>query len=126
MHEPQFITAPGGARLVVLPEADYLALIAAREDAADEAAAAEGLDSLSREGGIPADVLYAIQDGANPVAAWRQWHGLSQSELALRAGLTQAAIARIESAKPGAGRPDTRRAIAAALGAPLWAIDGKF
>ncbi|MFN7400487.1 MAG: helix-turn-helix transcriptional regulator [Sandaracinobacter sp.] len=125
MHEPQFITAPGGARLVVLPEADYLALIEAREDAADEAAAAEGLDSLSREGGIPADVLYAIQDGANPVAAWRQWHGMSQAELAYRAGLTQAAIARIESAKPGAGRPETRKAIATALGAPVWAFSAR-
>lgn len=124
-HEPQFITAPDGSRLVILAEAVYLALIEADEDARDTAAAVAGLESIGRDGAIPSDVAYAMLDGANPVAAWRAYRGLSQAQLADAAGLTQAAVARIEKAAPGAGRASTRKAIAAALDAPLWSLDAR-
>lgn len=121
---PQYVTTPAGDRLVVLTEAEFNALSRAAEDASDAAAAREGLGSLARDGGMPAEVLYAVQDGANPVAAWRRHRGWSQAELAQRAGLTQAGVARIEAAKSGAGRPATRRKLADALGAPLWSLEG--
>lgn len=110
---------------LLISKKDYLALREAAEDRADERAARAGLESLARDGGIPAQVLYATLDGVHPVAAWRAYRDLTQAQLAERAGLTQAAVARIEGAAPGAGRPATRKALADALDAPLWSIEGR-
>jgi ribosome-binding protein aMBF1 (putative translation factor) len=120
--EPQFITAPGGERLVIITEAEYDALLADREDADDLAAAMRGRKSIAEEGAIPAEVSQAIRFGARPIRAWRSYRGMSQATLAEKTGFTQAAIARIEAAPADAGKPETRRKIAEALGAPLWSI----
>lgn len=123
--DPQFITAPGGERLVIITEAEYNELLAARDDADDLAAAVRGRASIAEDGAIPAEVSRAIRAGMHPIAAWRAHRNMSQAQLADRVGITQAAIGRIEKAAAGAGRPATRQAIAAALDAPLWAIGGQ-
>ena len=120
--EPQFISAPGGGRLVIITEDEYNALLEAQDDADDLAAAINGRKSMAEEGAIPTEVSRAIRAGAHPVRAWRDHRGFSQAQLADAAGFTQAAIARIEAAAAGAGKPETRRKIADALGAPLWSI----
>jgi DNA-binding XRE family transcriptional regulator len=121
--DPKFISAPGGGRLVILTEEEYNALLDARDDADDLAAAINARKSIAEEGAIPADVSRAIRAGTHPIAAWRAYRNLSQAMLALTVNVSQAAIARIEGATGDAGKPATRRAIAEALGAPLWAIE---
>lgn len=54
----------------------------------------------------------------HPIARWRQARGMTQSELAALVGISAPALNRIEH-RPGlAGRAETRKRIAAALGVP--------
>jgi 5-methylcytosine-specific restriction protein A len=72
---------------------------------------------------MPGEVLGAIlDDGLHPIAAWRRYRGLSQAELARRTGLSQVWLSRIESGG-GTGSAATRRKVAEALEAPVWALD---
>lgn len=121
--EPQTFSAPDGTEMVVLTAAHYARLKHLADDRADlvdaraaEAGIAEG------DGTMPGAVLAAILDGHSPVAAWRRYRGLSQADVAQRAGLSQVWISRIESGS-GHGTPATRHKLAAALNAPLWALE---
>ncbi len=108
---------------VTLPIFDYELLRDAAEDALDLAAAYEGRASIDAEGAIPAEVDAAIRGGKHPIAAWRRYRNMTQAALADTAGLTQAAIARIEALDPGRGRGETLDAIAKALDAPRWTLE---
>ncbi len=69
-----------------------------------------------REQGIPQDVVERhVIDGLSLVAAWREYLGLTQAEVAERAGMKQSAVARIErgESKP---RSTTLRRLALAMG----------
>lgn len=114
-YHPQKITAPDGTALVVIAEADYIALLDAADIAAADRARAES-DFV-----IPSDVLDAMLDGKSPVAIWRDHRALTQDALADAAGMLQPALARIE-----AGRVKPRKAtiarLAAALDVPEWAL----
>ena len=75
------------------------------------------------EGVMPGEVLGAVlDDGLHPIAAWRRYRGLSQTELARRTGLSQVWLSRIESGG-GTGSAATRRKLAEALEAPVWALE---
>ena len=75
------------------------------------------------EGTLPGEVLDMILDGGrHPIAAWRRYRGLSQAALARKAGLSQVWISRIERGG-GHGSRATRRKLADALDAPLWALE---
>jgi DNA-binding XRE family transcriptional regulator len=74
----------------------------------------------------PAAVADAILAGATPLAAWRTYRGMSQAALAQAAGLTQAAVARLEAKHIGKvpqGRLKTRRALARVLDIDTSALD---
>lgn len=126
-YEPQHFTAPDGTDMVVVTAEAYdelRALAEEGEEIADSRAIRARVDS--GEGTIPADVLKLILDERiHPIAAWRRYRGLSQAKLARRSGLSQVWIGRIE-AGGGYGSRDTRRKIAEALEAPLWALDEDF
>ena len=125
-YQPQHFVAPDGTRMVVITEADYQRLRKLAEEARDVANVKAIAARLETEGPTPAAVLDAILDrGINAVKAWREYRGLTQAELARKAGLSQPFIGKIES---GAvyGRPATRKALAAALDAPVWALDDEF
>ncbi|HEY8604703.1 helix-turn-helix transcriptional regulator [Tsuneonella suprasediminis] len=124
MNDPQFITAPDGSELAVLPRERLQALLDAEETLADYLAIAEGRASIAAEGGIPLDVERAIAGGEHPIVAWRKFRSLTQGDLAEACGMTQPAIARLEKAAPGSGKPATLKALANALGAPLWTLQG--
>lgn len=123
-YQPQTFCAPDGTEMVILPAADYARLKALAEDAEGADAARDVLARLSAgEGTMPAEVLAAILDeGRSPLAAWRHFRGLTQAALASKAGLSQVWIGRIE-AGGGYGSQSTRRKLAEALSAPLWALD---
>jgi len=114
-YHPQKITAPDGTPLVVITEADYLALL----DAADIAAADRAL--AESDFTIPAEVMDAMLDGKSPVAAWRDYRKMTQAQLASAVGMLQPALARIEAgnSKP---RPATVTKLATALNVPQWAL----
>ena len=115
-YHPQRITAPDGTALVVITEADYLALIDASDIAAADRAVAES------DFTIPVEVLDGIMAGDTPIAAWRVYRDMTQDALAKSAGMLQPALARIE-APGGKPRKTTLDKLAAALGVPSWALE---
>ena len=123
-YQPQRFTAPDGTEMVVLKAADYERLQALAEEGGD---VVEGLAALARikagEGIVPGEVVHSmIVDGMSPIAAWRKYRGLSQAALAKKARLSQVWVSRIE-AGGGYGSRETRRKLAEALEAPLWALE---
>ncbi len=80
----QFIQRDGKPEWAVLPYEEYLELLEQaemlediREFDAAKSALEKGEDEL-----IPAEVVYAILDGENPIKVWREYRGLTQQQLA--------------------------------------------
>lgn len=69
---------------------------------------------LPREPLIPHDVVSRMVDGATVVRAWREYLGLTQTEVAERLGITQSAYAQQESSSRP--RKATRERLAKVLG----------
>jgi DNA-binding XRE family transcriptional regulator len=130
MTRVQFIIAPDGQELAVLPRAEYERLAAAAgEEAAEDAATARLVDRAlgaierGEELVLPAEVSDRLAAGENPIRVLRQWrdagpNGMSQLELAAAAGTTQSYISDLERGKKR-GNPELLKKIARALGVPL-------
>ncbi|BAU93196.1 XRE family transcriptional regulator [Methylorubrum populi] len=116
----QIITTPGGERLVLMPEADFEALVAAAEDNADRTAVAEFRRKLAAgdEELLPAALVERLISGENRVRIWREHRGLSGAALAKQAGLAQAYLSQIETGARE-GTVETYGKLAAALGVSL-------
>jgi DNA-binding XRE family transcriptional regulator len=101
MSNVQFIKTPEGGELAVLSRSDYEALVAAareaEEDAADIAAydAAKAADPIMRRA-LPAEITAAMLKGDSLLRALRKNAGLTQAELASRAGIGQGYLSEIE------------------------------
>jgi len=93
-----------GASFVLVPEAEYEDLI--------DVAHARAVIALGEES-FPADVAKEMMEGS-PIRAIRKYRGLTMASLAEKAGLSQPAIADIESGRRK-GRPATMKTIAEAL-----------
>jgi ribosome-binding protein aMBF1 (putative translation factor) len=101
--EHQIIRQSGKPAFAVVPYDQFLKLLA-RADAGTE------------EATIPHEVVKAhIEGGVSLVRAWREHLGLTQEELAGRAGMSQPAVAKLEAstARP---RRATLQKLAEALG----------
>ena len=103
----QKIVTPGGETLVVVPLAEYEALV----DAADVAAAdrimaevAEGRDEL-----VPEAIVDRLLNGENRIRVWREHRGLSAAELAAQVGISPAYLSELESGKKAGGIATLRR-----------------
>ncbi|MEM7536624.1 MAG: helix-turn-helix transcriptional regulator [Chloroflexota bacterium] len=46
---------------------------------------------------IPSTVTYALLDGENPIQVWREYRGLTRTELAERAEINESYLAELES-----------------------------
>jgi transcriptional regulator with XRE-family HTH domain len=123
-YEPQTFAAPDGTEMVVLTAAEYARLKLLAEEGEDVAAAlAIKARIAAGEGTMPGEVLAMILDEElSPLAAWRRYRGLSQAAMAKKAGLSQVWVSRIE-AGGGYGSRETRRKLAEALEAPVWALE---
>lgn len=123
-YEPQTFSAPDGTEMVILPAAEYARLKMLAEEGEDLIEAQAVLARIKAgEGTMPGEVLDMILDkDLHPVAAWRRYRGLSQVALARKAKLSQVWISRIERGG-GYGSRETRRKLAAALDAPIWALE---
>ncbi|ODT05822.1 MAG: transcriptional regulator [Mesorhizobium sp. SCN 65-20] len=127
MNAPQIIKTPSGEELVVLPRAEYDQLVRAAEEAAEDAADAAIYDArkaaLAGEASLPAELSMAILREESRLKALRKWRGLTQSELAERAQVTQGFLSDLESRRRTASA-ETAAKLAAALDVPLVWIDG--
>ncbi len=126
-YEPQSFNAPDGTEMVILQASEYSRLkrLAGEDEEEQDAAVAQKILAEIRGGAgtMPSEVLDLILDeGLTALASWRRHRGLSQAALARRAGLSQVWISRIERGG-GYGSRETRRKLADALDAPLWALE---
>jgi DNA-binding XRE family transcriptional regulator len=96
----QIIRRDGQPERAVLPYAEYEALVEAAEMLANLRVYDEAKARLA--GGeeiVPAEVTFAILDGANPIAVWRKHRNLSQQQLAVEAGINKAYLSQLEAGK---------------------------
>src|SRR3546814_7087710 len=117
-------SSPDGVELVTIPRAEYDRLMALVGDDLDGLRAAE--EALADNARYPAAVVDMIlDDGLSPLAAWRRYRGLSQAELAEKAGMSQTGVAALERRPNAQGRRSTRKALADALGITVSARSEK-
>ncbi|MGV8938955.1 MAG: helix-turn-helix domain-containing protein [Allorhizobium sp.] len=110
---------PSGDEMVVLSRRDYDALVKQAERAEDleDVKAIEEFErqlAAGEEELIPAEFVYRMLDGENPVRVWRDFRGLSAKDLAASAGISAAYLSEIESGKKE-GSLSALRKIAKAL-----------
>jgi len=104
-----------GQKIAMLPVADYQHLLEKAEELADIAAADRAEQRrLAGEEYIPFELVNSIINGENALRAWRQYRGLTQSELASRARVRHATVSEIENGK-AQGKPSVWRALAETL-----------
>lgn len=108
----QKIVTPGGETMVVVPEADYEALL----DAADIADANRVLAEIAagRQEWVPSEIVDRLLDGENRVRVWRENRGLTAADLAAKAGISPAYLSELETGKK-TGTVETLRKLADVL-----------
>jgi DNA-binding XRE family transcriptional regulator len=116
----QVITTPSGERLVILPEAEFLAM----RDALDSREDIEAVRSFEKklasgdEELVPKEIVDRILKGENKVRVWRSYRGLTSRDLASAAGLSAPFISEIETGKKD-GSVSAMKKIAVVLGVDL-------
>jgi len=120
MSAPQIIRTPGGEELVVLPRAEYEALLDRAAENADDVAIYDARKAELAAGGIvlPAEVSAAILRGASRLKAIRNWRGETQLQLNSRTGIGQGYLSDLESGRR-TGSPETIAKLAQALDVPV-------
>jgi len=118
--KPQIIRKSGKPEYAVIPYEEYLKLLADAEMLADVSAfdSAKRAIETGEEELIPAAVVDRLLDGENPVRVWREFRGITASELAKTCGVTAAAISQIEGGKRKSSVALLKK-IATALGVEL-------
>ena len=113
MNKIQKITTPKGETLVVLPLAEYEALL----DSADITAANKVMADVQggRDEFVPEGIVDRLLSGENHIRVWREYRGLTAAELAARAKIRAAYLSELEAGKKAGGR-ETLRKLATALG----------
>ena len=122
MGAPQIIRTPNGEELVVLPRADYEALLARLDDEAEDADDVALYDARKAElagggGVLPPEVSAAILRGDSRLKAIRNWRDETQLHLASRTGIGQGYLSDLESGRR-TGTPETIAKLAEALDVP--------
>jgi DNA-binding XRE family transcriptional regulator len=121
MSGPQIIRTPTGEEMVVLPKAEYDALLSQldelKDDADDRAIYDARKAELAAVPPLPSEVSSAMLRGDRLLKALREWKGMTQSSLAKSTGISQGFLSDIESGKRVASA-DTLVRIANALELP--------
>ena len=88
----------GGRKMAVLPVEDYQRLVEIAEDREDIAAAADA-ESRRKEGMeyLPTSMVNRILDGENALRVWREYRGMTISELAEKSGYGYSMVSKIEN-----------------------------
>jgi len=87
-----------GQKMAVLPVEDYHRLVEIAEDREDIAAAAEA-ERHRNEGMeyLPASMVNRILEGENALRVWREYRGMTITELAGKSGYGYSMISKIET-----------------------------
>ena len=119
----QIIEKDGKPEFAVISYADYKHYLELLEDEADARTVAEFHEAYvaGREFMVPDDIMRRELAGESPVKLWREFRGLTQQELARRAGISKPYLSQIETGKRQ-GTIDTLSAIARSLDVPLDAL----
>ncbi len=115
----QVILKEGQPEYAVIPYETYVRLVEDAEMLADIRHYDAAIQSLAEgEELVPSEVVYALLDGANPIRIWRENRGLTQVELAAKAGISASYLSQLESGKRD-GTTEVLGALAAALSLTL-------
>jgi DNA-binding XRE family transcriptional regulator len=122
LRPPQIIRTPDGEELVVLPRADYEALVERADHEAEDAEDVAIYDARKAElaagGGIlPPEVSAAILRGDSRLKAIRNWRGETQLHLTFKTGIAQGYLSDLENGRRR-GTSDTIAKLAQALNVP--------
>ena len=123
MSAPQIIRTPGGEELVVLPRAEYEALLKRADHEAEDADDVAIYDARKAElaaGGVvlPPEVSAAILRGESRLKAIRNWRGETQLHLNFITGIGQGYLSDLESGRR-TGTTETIAKLAQALDVPV-------
>src|SRR6185503_1872073 len=123
MSAPQIIRSPSGEELVVLPRAEYEALVQRAdqevEDAEDIAIYDVRKAELAAGGAVlPSEVSAAILRGDNRLKAIRNWRRETQLHLNFKTGIAQGYLADLEMGRR-IGTQETLATLAKALDVPV-------
>jgi DNA-binding XRE family transcriptional regulator len=91
-NKPEWAVVPYDTYLQLIEKAEMLQDIQDYDNA--KAALERGEDEL-----IPAEVVDAIFDDANPIKVWREYRGMSQQELAEQAEISVPYLSQLETNK---------------------------
>jgi ribosome-binding protein aMBF1 (putative translation factor) len=120
----QFIRAPDGSDLAVLPRNEYDRLVALAAETPEDAGASRIVRNATRalkegrEVVLPKAVVDRLAHGENAVRVIREWRDLIQGELAVMVGISQNYLSGIETGRRR-GPAELQKKLARALGVPL-------
>jgi hypothetical protein len=123
MSGPQIIRTPSGEELVVLPRAEYEALLERADHGAEDADDVAIYDARKAElaaGGVvlPPEVSAAILRGDSRLKAIRSWRGETQQHLEFKTGIGQGYLSDLENGRR-TGTSETIAKLAQALDVPV-------
>jgi len=127
MSAPQIIRTPGGEELVVVPRAEYEALLDRADHEAEDADDVAVYDARKAEltaGGVvlPTEVSVAILRGYSRLKAIRHWRDETQLHLAFKTDIGQGYLSDLENGRR-TGTPETLGKLAQALDVPVeWLL----
>lgn len=116
----QIIEKDGRPEFAVIPYADYQHFLELLEDETDAHVVAEFHEAYAagREFLVPDDIVRRELAGESPIKIWREHRGLTQQELANRAGISKPYLSQIETGKRQ-GTVETLSSLARSLDVPL-------
>ena len=96
----QTIAQNGQAAFVVVPVAEWDALMARLEDREDIADATRQIAAIRKgEETLPAEIVARLTSGVSPLKVWREYRGFTLRSLAAEIGISSAAVSKIETGK---------------------------
>ncbi len=98
--KPQTIKQNGQAAFVVVPVAEWDALMARLEEREDIADATRQMAAIrAGEETLPAEFVARLTSGESPFKVWREFRGFTLRALAAEIGISSAAVSKIETRK---------------------------
>lgn len=97
----QVIERDGKPEYAVVPYEEWRRLLERAEEAEDVRDADRAMHELENGDDelIPGEIVHRLIEGEPPLRVWREHRGLTQAELAEKTGVTQGAVAQLESGK---------------------------